>query len=100
MIAFSQFLNYSSYLMKDKQIKSKSSDGAIRVTFSFQDDDVTRVDELRHRLGHHGTLVNQSEVVRLGLLALIGLPDNRVTKLADDLRRVKAGRRPKEETDD
>lgn len=86
--------------MKDKYQKPKLNDSAIRVTFSFQDDDVSRVDELRHRLGLRGTLVNQSEVVRLGLLALVELSDTRFAKLADDLRRVRAGRKPKTELEE
>jgi Arc/MetJ-type ribon-helix-helix transcriptional regulator len=84
--------------MKDKEKKPILDRNAVRVTFSFQDDDVSRIDELRHRFGNDITFVNKSEVVRLGLLALEGLSDKRVTQLAEDLRRLRAGRRPSEKT--
>lgn len=84
--------------MKDKEKKPDPDRNAVRVTFSFQDDDVSRIDQLRHRFGNDIMFVNKSEVVRLGLLALECLPDNRVSKLADELRRLRAGRRPKEKT--
>lgn len=84
--------------MKDKEKKPESDRNAVRVTFSFQDDDVSRIDELRHRFGNDIMFVNKSEVVRLGLLALECLPDKRVSKLADELRRLRSGRRPKEKS--
>lgn len=89
--------HYSSYLMKDKELESQIDKNAVRVTFSFQDDDVSRMDDLRHRLGHDIAFVNKSEIVRLGLLALEGLSAQRVAELADNLRRVRAGRRTRDE---
>lgn len=85
--------------MKEKEPKPLQERNAVRVTFSFQEDDVARIDGLRRRLGHGIDFVNKSEVVRLGLLALEGLPEKRALKLADDLRRLKVGRRPNEDAE-
>jgi hypothetical protein len=76
--------------------ETRSKQGSSRhATFSLSPDDRERIDALRARLGREGLLLNRSEVVRLGLLALDGQPATSIASIFEHLKRLRPGRAPK-----
>jgi hypothetical protein len=73
----------------------KNQGSSQHATFSLSLDDLERIDALRARLGRQALLVNRSEVVRLGLLALEEQSSTTVTSIVDQLKRLRPGRIPK-----
>jgi len=64
-------------------------------TFALPIDDSQRIERLRVALAKRGHLLNRSEVVRLGLLALEGLSGERTNTLVAKLERRRPGRKPR-----
>lgn len=65
-----------------------------RLTFSLPNDIQSRIEELRLRASGTGTLLNQSEVVRAGIIALEQMDARLFAQVTADLRKLKPGRRP------
>jgi hypothetical protein len=65
----------------------------MRVTFSLSPDDSNRIESIRSALAREGHILNRSEVVRLALTALEGVPAKRHKALLDDLEHLRPGRR-------
>src|SRR5258708_28563786 len=61
-------------------------------TFSLGADDQDRIEVLRLKLGRQGHLLNRSEVVRLGLLALMHESGPTIDAVVDQLKRLRPGR--------
>lgn len=66
-------------------------------TFSLTIEDSLRIDALRADLAREAVLVNRSEVVRLGLLALEAANASGRQRLVRRLQRRRPGRQPQEE---
>ena len=64
----------------------------IRKTFTMPDNVDTMVGALRRRFGRVGALLNQSEVVRAGLVALKKCDDRELQEIAQKLERFRPGR--------
>lgn len=73
-----------------------AGDRVTRTTFSLPQEALERIDRLRKRLAALGLLINQSEVVRLGLIALMNSSDREITNMSQELKRLKAGRPPRQ----
>ena len=71
-----------------------SSDRPPITTFSLTKEDTSRIEELRRLLGREGVLLNKSEVVRLGLLALEAESADTRSRLVSRLVRLRPGRKP------
>lgn len=61
-------------------------------TFSIPPADGDRIDRVRLRLAQAGHLLNRSEVVRLGLIALDDVDQNIIGTLVERLDRMRPGR--------
>lgn len=73
--------------------KSTTGEGAIiRETFSLPPEDSVLIDRIRQRTAAQGVMVNRSEVVRAGLLALVSMGDEAVAGLAGRVPKMKTGR--------
>lgn len=64
----------------------------IRDTFSLPANDYALIDELRTRCAKAGVLMNKSEIVRAGLLALDQMKSDQLSSAAQAVERVKTGR--------
>jgi hypothetical protein len=71
---------------------STSPDDVRSVTLSVSARDQERIEELRVRLARHGCVLNKSEVVRLGLSALLSMSSSASAELVEELKRFKPGR--------
>ncbi len=60
----------------------------VRRAFSMQEADAQLIEELRVRCATQGLLLNQSEVVRVGLHVLAGLNDSDIKVWAAKLERL------------
>ena len=71
------------------------NDATTRPTFALPTEDSDRIERLQVALASSGHVLNRSEVVRLGLLALEFVADeNQASYLVKKLHRRKPGRRP------
>lgn len=61
-------------------------------TFSIPPAEEDRIDRVRLRLAQAGHLLNRSEVVRLGLIALEDVHEDTIGTLVDRLDRMRPGR--------
>lgn len=64
----------------------------IRKTFTMPEDVDAMMGTLRRRFGRVGALLNQSEVVRAGLVALRKCDDRDLQEIAQKLERFRPGR--------
>lgn len=85
--------------MKDIKRKGKGGNsekkiGVVRATFSLPSSALSEIDLLRKRLAMDGVILNKSEVVRVGLAALEGLPSRELRKAINEIDRLRAGRPP------
>jgi len=65
-----------------------SSGPVVRRAFSMQESDAQLIESLRVRCATQGLLMNQSEVVRVGLRVLAGLNDGELRDSAAALERL------------
>jgi hypothetical protein len=82
--------------MAEKPKKTKSEKvkrpKLIRDSFTMPDFDYVRIKALKTRLLSAGVEIKKSEVLRAGLLALEGLSDTQLQKIANQVERIKTGR--------
>jgi hypothetical protein len=83
--------------MKDiSQIKHESispnSERVVRATFSLPSSTIIEIDKLRKKLAKDGHVLNKSEIVRVGLVALEHLSSRSAMKAIGEIERLKAGR--------
>ena len=71
-----------------QQTSSDRAKPVVRRAFSMQEADARLIEELRVRCATQGLLLNQSEVVRVGLHVLAGLNDDDLKLLAAKLERL------------
>jgi len=64
-----------------------------RDTFTFPENEHQAIESITKKLARKGRILNKSEIMRLGLLALKQLDDKDLAELSDSLDRVKQGRR-------
>jgi len=64
----------------------------IRDSFTMPEDDYARIKSLKARLLSAGVEIKKSEVLRAGLLALEGMSDPQLQKVANQVERIKTGR--------
>lgn len=64
-------------------------------TFSIPEADLNLIEEIQSRGRKHDISLNNGEVIRAGLAALIQLPDGQFAKIIKSLNRLKPGRRSK-----
>jgi hypothetical protein len=64
----------------------------IRATFSLPASVIGEMEALRHKLAADGHILNRSELVRVGLVALESLPAKNAGKAIAEIERLKAGR--------
>lgn len=71
---------------------SQNSERVVRATFSLPGSALDEIEALRKKLALDGYILNKSEVVRIGLVALDGLPNRHAKKVISEIERLKAGR--------
>ena len=64
----------------------------VRETFSLPPEDSALIDTLRQRIAAQGVLLNRSEVLRAGLVALNTLPASLLADAANRVMKMKPGR--------
>ena len=64
-----------------------------KISFCLTPSEAEAVDEARRRLGKQGVIRNRSEVVRLAIGHLTHLDDDSLSAAADQVTRLKPGRR-------
>lgn len=70
----------------------------VRTTYTMPLVESEAIDALRKRIAkENGEILNRSEVVRIGLLALHGMSNSKIKNLLADLERYRPGRRKKED---
>lgn len=77
------------------RVKKKESVGdsaIIRETFSLPPGDSDLIDELRQRSAAQGVMLNRSEMLRAGLVALCALPDSKLVEIGNQVPKMKTGR--------
>jgi hypothetical protein len=67
--------------MNNKKTISKNSERVVRATFSLPGSALDEIESLRAKLALDGHLLNKSEVVRIGLMALDGLTNKNAKKI-------------------
>lgn len=68
----------------------------VRTTFTMPEPESEAIDVLRKRIvKENGEILNRSEAVRIGLLALQGLSISKMKALLSDLERYRPGRKRK-----
>jgi hypothetical protein len=68
----------------------------VRTTFTMPESESEAIDVLRKRIvKENGEILNRSEAVRIGLLALQSLPNSKMKTLLSDLERYRPGRKKK-----
>lgn len=81
---------------KGRQVKKTShAKPVVRRAFSMQEADAQLIETLRLRCASHGMLMNQSEVVRVGLHVLAEMTDTALCDSAAQLERLTAANREK-----
>jgi Arc/MetJ-type ribon-helix-helix transcriptional regulator len=65
---------------------------AVRATFSLPSTTLEEIENLRAKFAKKGYILNRSELIRAGLLALDALPERSAIKAIGELERLKAGR--------
>lgn len=75
-----------------KKTVSKNSERVVRATFSLPGSALGEIDALRKKLALDGYILNKSEVVRVGLVALDGLTNKHTKAVICELERLRAGR--------
>ena len=70
----------------DKQIKLVKPTAS---TFSLPDEDKSRLKEVRRRVAVLGSTLNKSETIRFSLLAVHLLSDEELSKLLEQLHRLR-----------
>ena len=75
---------------KKKPVKKKEL--VVRSTFSFPKGDLEQLDKLITRLAKRGTILNKSEILRLGIIALTDTKDADLQPSIEKLNRIKSGR--------
>ena len=78
--------------MNNQKTISKKSERVVRATFSLPGSALVEIEALRAKLALDGHLLNKSEVVRIGLVALDGLTNKNAKKVICEIERLKAGR--------
>lgn len=79
---------------KAEKAGKKKRPKMIRDSFTMPEFDYDRIKSLKTRFLSSGIEMKKSEVLRAGLLALEGLNDSQLHKLAGDVERIKTGRPP------
>ncbi len=77
------------------RVKKKESVGdsaIIRETFSLPPGDSELIDELRQRSAAQGVMLNRSEILRAGLVALCALPNSKLVEIGNQVPKMKTGR--------
>lgn len=69
-----------------------NSERVVRATFSLPSSTIIEIDQLRKKLAKEGYVLNKSEVVRAGLVALENLPSRSAMKAISAIERLRAGR--------
>lgn len=70
----------------------------VRATYTMPHVESEAIDGLRKRIAkENGEILNRSEVVRMGLLALQGMSNNKLKNLLAELERCRPGRKKKQE---
>lgn len=81
---------------KGRQTKNSSrAKPVVRRAFSMQEDDARLIETLRLRCAVRGMLMNQSEVVRVGLSVLAEMTDSALCEKAARLERLSTASRGK-----
>jgi len=75
-----------------KKTVSKNSERIVRATFSLPGSALEKIEALRRKLALEGYMLNKSEVVRVGLVALDGLTTKHAEAVIREIERLKAGR--------
>lgn len=100
----SYHMNHMKQLVKIKEASYKglgpAENSIVRVTYTIPRDDVETIEVLRRRFSTGADeMLNKSEVVRAGLLALQGMTEAKLRQLVKRLERYKPGR-PKTPSED
>ena len=82
----------SNKLRKNRQKMPSGSSPVVRRAFSMQETDAQIIEALRVRCATQGMLVNQSEIVRVGLHVLADLNDRDLKERLTKLERLAAVR--------
>ncbi|MFU3208950.1 hypothetical protein ACM7X0_08870 [Pseudomonas aeruginosa] len=86
----------STRTSKGQKAHEKSrAKSVVRRAFSMQESDARLIETLRLRCAAHGMLMNQSEVVRIGLQALADMTDEQLCDEAAKLERLAGTAREK-----
>lgn len=87
----------------NQKIKATDVDDApseadiVRATYTMPQAESEAIDGLRKRIAkENGEILNRSEVVRMGLLALQGMSNNKMKNLLANLERYQPGRKKKD----
>lgn len=91
-------MNQIKQEIKATEIEDAHSEAdIIRTTYTMPQAESDAIDGLRKRIvKENGEILNRSEVVRMGLLALQGMSNNKLKSLLVDLERYRPGRKKKD----
>jgi Arc/MetJ-type ribon-helix-helix transcriptional regulator len=78
--------------LSKKNTDQKTAPKAVRATFSLPASTIDEMERLRQKLASVGFILNRSELVRVGLVALELLSGKNVEKAIAEIDRLKAGR--------
>lgn len=79
-------------MSEEKKIGVVENAQVRRATFTIPDDELDVIERLRRRISETGELLNRSEVVRAGLVALEALPESKLAATVKKVRKLKPGR--------
>ena len=83
----------ASFTVSRATKKESVGDSAIiRETFSMPPGDSDLIDQLRQRSAAQGVMLNRSEILRAGLVALCALPDSKLIEIGNLVPKMKTGR--------
>ena len=65
-----------------KPVKQKIKTKAIRKTYTFTENDLNLIEEIKDKLLNHKCVVTDSQVIRMGLAALASHSESNLVKIA------------------
>jgi hypothetical protein len=86
--------NSHSALNTTRKQKNAAQDKVIRDSFTMPGHDYALIETIKLKLMKEGSLLNKGEILRAGLHALEKMDINELIALAQNIDKIKVGRRP------
>ena len=76
-----------------REVPPKDRAKVVRDNFSFPEEDYQLIESIRRKFISMGKVFNKSEILRLGLIALKDMNENKLNEMSEKIKKIKVGRK-------